>query len=245
MFKHVEHEIIRPFAIAEHTKNGHYYRTNEGKLYPSITTVFKELDNKEWYGYWVASIAKKENISEEKAEIRCKEIGNNSLEMGNKIHKLAEDYLNNGKYVLLASDKKDYIEELDPAKLFTPLMLHLSQCIGEVHGVEKEIYSDEMEIAGTVDLIAEHNGVLSVIDFKNSRKPKTNSECKKKKYYEQVCAYGKMWEQCTGEKIKQGVVIVVSWDGKVKEFIVKLDDYEEDLWLDLAKFEQKKALNTI
>lgn len=237
MFKHIDHEITRPFAHAEHTEDGHYYRTNEGKLYPSVTTVFKELDDKSWYPYWVAKVMRDEGLNESDAEVRCKEIGDESMDVGNKLHAEAEVFLQNN------------IVEREPDDLFIctlgdPLQDHLIKHVDNIHGTEKELYSDEMGIAGTADLIAEYDGVLSVIDFKNSRKPKSNSECKKKKYYEQVCAYGKMWEYCTGEKIEQGVVIVVSWDGKVNPFKVKLSDYEEDLWSDLIKYEQKKALNT-
>jgi len=238
MFKHITYKIERPFANTEHSDDGHFYRTHEGKLYPSITTIFKALDDMAWYPFWVAKVMRDNDMTEAEAEVECKRIGSESLDVGNKLHAEAEVFLQNNTV------------ERDPDDLFIctlgdPLQDHLIKHIDNIHGTEMKIYSDEMEIAGTVDLIAEYDGVLSVIDFKNSRKPKTNSECKKKKYYEQVCAYGKMWEQCTGQIIKQGVILVISWDGKVKPFKVHLPDYEEDLWLDLIKFEQKKALNTI
>lgn len=237
MFKHINHEIIRPFAKAEHTEDGHFYRTHEGKLYPSITTVLKALDTKEWYPYWVASVARKEGITEAEAEIRCKEIGDESMAVGNKLHAEAEVFLHNN------------MVERDPDDLFIqtlgdPLQYHLIDHVDNIHGTEKELYSDELGLAGTADLIAEYDGVLSIIDFKNSRKPKTKSECKKKNYFEQICAYAKMWEYCTGQNIKQGIILVVSWDGNVKPFIVNIDDHEEALWDILVKYEQYKALNT-
>jgi len=246
VFKHIKTDIIRPFAKTDHDESGHYYITDMGKRYPSITTVLKLLDTKEWYGYWVTSIAKKEKISETQAKVRCKEIGDNSIKMGNMIHKYAEDFLNNAKYVILRSDSKDEIEGINPATLFQPLMIHLASAmtIGNVYGVEKEIYSDDLQLAGTVDLVAEYEGELSIIDFKNSRKPKSKSECAKKDYFVQLCAYGKMWEFCTGQKIKQGVILVISWDGKVKAHKVKLEDYELDLMTKLVLVEQQQALNT-
>ncbi len=64
MFKHIPTNIVRPFAKTDHNELGHYYITDEGKRYPSITTMLKVLDKKEWYGYWVTSVAKKMNISE-------------------------------------------------------------------------------------------------------------------------------------------------------------------------------------
>lgn len=237
MFKHIKHTIERPFVKTAHDETGHYYITPDGKKYPSITTVFKLLDNKEWYPHWVNSIMKKMNLTQEEAEIECKRIGDESMAVGTKLHKKAEEYLNNGD------------SNIDPDDVFLIMLSkslkdHLNKHIDNIHGTESELYSDEMEIAGTVDCVAEYDGVLSIIDFKNSRKPKTKSECEKKNYFVQICAYAKMWEFCTGQKIDQGVILVISWDGKVKPFIVKIDDYEEELWKKLIQIDQYKALNT-
>ena len=129
--------------------------------------------------------------------------------------------------------------------LFIPLSEHLTEHVDKVNGLEVPIYSDDLELAGTADCIGEYDGELSIIDFKNSRKPKTKSQCKSKDYFIQLCAYGKMWEFCTGQKIEQGVILVISWDGVVKPFKVKLSDYESDLYKKLVLVEQKQALNSI
>jgi len=227
---------------AEHTKDGHYYRTEKGELYPSITTVFKLLDNKEWYGYWVQSIMKKMDMSETEAEIECKRIGNSSMEVGNELHRIAENHLKNS---VSAVDYNKDNYEIDIDSLGVLLKAHLDEHVNNVNGVELELYSDELKLAGTADCIAQYDGVMSIIDFKNSRKPKSKSECKKKNYFQQLCAYGQMWECCTGQKIEQGVNLIISWDGKVRPYVVKLADYEEDLLDTLIKYEHHKALNTI
>ncbi len=240
MFKHIKHDIVRPFAKEEHTEDGHYYRTNEGKLYPSITTIFKLLDSQEWYPHWVNSIMKKEDLTKDQAELRCKEIGRNSMNVGTALHRLAENYINNKNDEAYDSDGF----EKDPHELFNILKPHLDEHIFNVHATEVKLYSDEMELAGTVDLVAEYDGELSVIDYKNSRKPKTPSQVKQHNYFEQICAYAKMWEFCTGQKIKQGIVLVVSWDNKVRAFKVNLEEHEEALWDKLLEYENYKALNT-
>ena len=239
MFTHIKHKIDRPFLETAHTEQGHFYKTESGKTYPSITTVLRVLDTKEWYPFWVAKVARDEGINEAQAEIRCKEIGESSMMVGTELHKMAEEHLKDEDYT---SDNKFEIDILD---LFNPLSEHLSDHVDKVHGLEIPIYSDDLELAGTADCIAEYDGVLSIVDFKNSRKPKTKSQCKSKHYFIQLCAYGKMWEFCTGQKIEQGVILVISWDGKVKPFKIKLSDYEEDLYTALVKIEQKQALNTI
>ena len=241
MFSNIKHKIDRPFVETAHTEEGHFYKTESGKTYPSITTVLKVLDTKEWYPFWVAKVARDEEITEAQAEIRCKEIGGNSMEMGNIVHKLAEEYLSNET----VNEPSSKIEEIDPMDLFVPLSLHLMEHVDKVHGLEVPIYSDDLQLAGTADCVGEYDGVLSIVDFKNSRKPKTKSQCKSKDYFIQLCAYGKMWEFCTGQKIEQGVILVISWDGKVKPFKVNLSEYEADLYKKLVLVEQKQALNSI
>ena len=241
MFTHKEIKVIRPFAKTAHTKTGHFYVTDDGKTYPSITTVLKLLDTKEWYPHWVASVARKESITEAQAEIRCKEIGEESMKVGTSLHTLAESYIHNNEIDVGIAFPS---HEIDIDELFTPLADHLDEHVNIIQGVEAQIYSDELQLAGTTDLIAEYDKVPSIIDYKNSRKPKSKSECNKKDYFIQLCAYGKMWEFCTGQKIEQGVVIVVSWDGKVKAHIVKLSDYDDALMTKLVLIEQQQALNT-
>ena len=241
MFSHVKHKIDRPFVETAHTEEGHFYKTESGKTYPSITTVFRLLDDKKWYPFWVAKVARDEEITEAQAEIRCKEIGGNSMEMGNIVHKLAEEYLSNAT----VNKPSSKIEEIDPMDLFVPLPEHLTEHVDKVQGLEVPIYSDYLQLAGTADCVGEYDGVLSIVDFKNSRKPKTKSQCKSKDYFIQLCAYGKMWEFCTGQKIEQGVILVISWDGKVKPFKVNLFEYEADLYKKLVLVEQKQALNSI
>lgn len=239
MFKHTTYpnEIVRPFAKTDHDETGHYYITDEGKRYPSITTVLKLLDTKEWYPHWVASVARNEGITEKEAEVRCKEIGQESMDVGNKIHKMSEEYLNNETPTVHRDDS--FIQEL-----FPKLASHLDSHVDNIYGLEKELYSDGLELAGTADCIAEYDGVLSIIDFKNSRKPKTKSMCKSKDYFVQLCAYGKMWEFCTGQKIEQGVILVVQWDGNIVAHKINLDEHEVDLYKKLVLIEQKEALNT-
>lgn len=241
MFTHKTEHIVRPFVESMNSDEGHFYKTEAGKIYPSITTVLKLLDTKEWYPFWVAKVARDEGITEAQAEIRCEEIGAGSIKVGNRIHELAEKWLNN----ITKFDNTDEEYEVDIEKLFDVLADHLVDHVDNIHGTEIKLYSDLLELAGTADCVAEYDEELCIIDFKNSRKPKTKSQCNSKDYFIQLCAYGKMWEFCTGQKIKYGVILVISWDGKLKPFKVKLEDYEVKLYQKLVLVEQKKALNTI
>jgi len=43
--------------------------------------------------------------------------------------------------------------------------------IGDVHAVEQPVLSRMLNVAGTVDMVAEYDGELSVIDWKTKRRP--------------------------------------------------------------------------
>ena len=44
--------------------------------------------------------------------------------------------------------------------------------VGVIKAIEAPLYSHSLRVGGRVDLIAEWDGQLSIIDFKTSKKPK-------------------------------------------------------------------------
>ena len=78
-------------------------------------------------------------------------------------------------------------------------------------------------MAGRVDCIAEYNGVPSIIDFKTSRSERSDDW--NLDYYIQTSAYAEMFEERTGTPIEQIVILVVTEDGQVQEFIKKKHEY--------------------
>lgn len=234
--------LERPL-ISEHTDEGHFYRhkdTNE--LYTSITTLFKLVepaDKQDWYQGWVTHVMNKEKLNREDAIKWCQDYGKASMDIGTALHSLAEQHLNNGEFDITIP----HYLEIDVFELFEPLKKWLDKNIDIVHQTEGSMHSETLKLAGTVDLVCTlKDGRKVIIDFKNSRKPKTPGKIKDAHYYEQMCAYGKMWEYYTGEKIETGIVLVVSWDGKVRAFETKLADHEESLWDWLVRYEIYKIL---
>ena len=78
-------------------------------------------------------------------------------------------------------------------------------------------------VAGRVDCIAEYDGVLSIIDFKTSRSERNDDW--NESYYIQASAYAEMFEERTGTPIQQIVILVVTEDGVVQEFIKEKTEY--------------------
>mgnify|MGYP000533531128 CR=1 FL=1 len=78
-----------------------------------------------------------------------------------------------------------------------------------------------------VDLIAEYNGELSIIDYKTKRKPQIDDYMYE--YYLQTTCYAQMFHEVTGQKINQIVILVSSEKNTRQEFIKTCDNYIEPM----------------
>jgi CRISPR/Cas system-associated exonuclease Cas4 (RecB family) len=85
--------------------------------------------------------------------------------------------------------------------------------------IESPLYSLQWEIAGTPDMIAEFDGVLSVIDHKTSEQPKPREWIEG--YFVQCLAYAIMYAELFGTMPKQLVIIMSCQNGEVEVYIEK------------------------
>ena len=193
MKKFIHRDDIGDFEVPEiQVIDGkRFYVTPEGNFYPSITTVLS-LQDKPGLKKWRETVGEKE----------AKRISQDSMRIGTAVHQMAEFYLSNYIIKLKNEDKKI-------VDTFNRLRFLLGN-INNIVGNEIALYSDLLRVAGTADCIAEYNGVLSVIDFKTSRKPK--KEVWIDDYYMQTFAYKLMFEEMTGIEIQQVVILVACID---------------------------------
>jgi ATP-dependent exoDNAse (exonuclease V) beta subunit len=87
------------------------------------------------------------------------------------------------------------------------------------------LYSDKLKTAGQVDCIAEYDGVLSIIDFKTSRKPKKEEWIEG--YFMQACFYAAAFLERTGIPIKQAVILIAVDGHESQVFKINTFDYLE------------------
>ena len=79
----------------------------------------------------------------------------------------------------------------------------------------------------TIDVIAEFDGVLSVIDFKTSDRNKPEEWIDN--YFCQCLAYAIMYEEIVGEPIEQIVVMMAVENGDSEIYVRKAEDYVDPL----------------
>jgi len=182
-----------------------YYVTPEGNEYPSITTVLSPR-GKEGLMKWRKRVGEKVD----------NHICNKAATRGTKVHKMCEDFLNGED---MTHHKKDFL----PYCLFNELKDKTFNNINEVIGQEVTLYSDKYKVAGRTDLIAEYKGELSIVDFKTSTNERKDSY--NENYYIQTAAYAEMFEELTGKPINQIVILVVTENGTVQEFIKDKQEY--------------------
>ena len=192
-----------------------FYVTPEEEYYPSITTVL--------------SIRKKEGLMEWRKRVGndvANYVARTASARGTKVHHMCEDYLNNMEFDW-PEKWKEHKKNFLPWCLFKQLRNEALCHINDIYAQEAGLYSDKYKVAGRVDCIAKYKGVLSIIDFKTSTKEK-NDEWNEN-YYIQASAYAEMFEERTNINIPQIVILVVTEDGTVQEFIKDKKEYLERL----------------
>ena len=149
------------------TEHGRFYKTPEGNLYPSVTTVLASLPNTS-LDAWRASVGASE----------ADRVSKIAAARGTRLHAFCEDYL-------LKRDPK--IDVFD-RESYSGLTEHLDRV--EPIAIEQFMYSDRLQVAGTPDCIGKYNGELYVIDFKTTSRQKHDGEFDS--YWLQTAAYSMM-----------------------------------------------------
>ena len=185
-----------------------YYTLDDGTRLPSVTTVLGAMKKQaimEW----------RKRVGEEKANA----ISRKASGRGTNVHTLCEKYLNN-------EDNYSNGAMPDALEMFLSIKPLLNR-INNIHYQEQSLWSKQLGLAGRVDCIAEFDGVLSVIDFKTSRKIKTKDDILD--YFWQETAYSLMYEELVGNPIDQIVTIMAVEDEQPLLFIERTEDHIEGL----------------
>ncbi len=143
MFNHIHHDF--PKLLQENVDGTRHYVTPTGERYPSVTTVLSDY-GKEGIIEWRKKVG----------EAKANEISRKATTRGTSVHKALEMYLKN--------EDVSSLEMLPNVKsLFVRMKQEIDSKVNNIHCLEDKLFSHKLGLAGTVDCIAEHNGVLSVM----------------------------------------------------------------------------------
>lgn len=203
------------FNYQELTRNNvegkRLYCCPDGLKVPSVTTILdqtKPVEQKFALAQW------KKRVGEEKAQA----ITTEAASRGTRMHSYLENYIKTGE--IKESVSNPFAQQgLDMAKIVIEQGL---VNINEIWGSEISLYYPGL-YAGTTDCIGLHNNEESILDFKQTNKPKKEEWIES--YFLQLVAYAEAHNKIYNTNIKKGVILMCSADYKYQEFILTPSKY--------------------
>jgi len=194
------------------------YSIGQEKL-PSVTTIISSTQDADK----TANLAKwKLKVGDVEAE----RIKNTAALRGTAMHTYLEHYVKGGNVL----DLTDLGRE---AKSMGEIIIKKGlPDMDEVWGVETTLFYPGL-YAGQTDMCGVYQGRESIIDFKQSNKPKRAEWIGD--YKLQLAAYATAHDQVYGTSIEQGVILMCTPDNFFQRFIVNGSEFREYKWRWLQK----------
>lgn len=166
--------------------DGRYYQRN-GEYYPSVTYVLSHYPKGKFFEDWLKKVGYASEYIVKKAS-----------EEGTQVHEMIEAYLNGEELKFLEHGIPMY----DPNvwQMFLRFVDWWEEYKPTLVEAEVHLFSDELKIAGTCDLVCEIDNELWIIDFKTSNHLQTT-------YDLQTAIYAQCFEECYGKKINRAGVL--------------------------------------
>jgi genome maintenance exonuclease 1 len=199
------------------TKEGRKYITPDGNAVASVTTILdktKSEESKQALHEW------RKRVGVEQAQAITTEAANR----GTSMHSHLENWLAFGELL----NKSNLVHQHSAKMAQSIIDSYLDPHLDEWWGSEVGLYYPEL-YAGTTDLVGVYDGVPSIIDFKQTNKPKKTEWVQD--YFIQAAAYAAAHNIVHGTDIKQGVILMCSKDVQPQHWIIDLTEYEGK-WFD-------------
>ena len=207
------------------------YDVNGSRL-PSVTTILGATKDQQFLKEWKAKVG----------EAEADRIKNLSSRRGTAMHKFLEHYI-------LGTGYDDLTELGQKAKAMAKKVIDIGLTpVEEYYGSEVTLYYPGL-YAGSTDLVCVHNGKDSIVDFKQSNRPKKEEWIED--YKLQIAAYAMAHDYVHNSKIEQGIIMVCTPDLYYQEFLVNGAELRQwkhkflkrlDMYYDL-KFDEKENAN--
>ena len=217
-----------PKSIREALKGVRHYDVNDEKL-PSVTTILQatqSLEKAESLARWASRVG----------QVEADRIKNSAAKRGTAMHSYLETYLQGGKILDLRDVGREAssMAETIIAKGFNDLE--------EIWGVECTLHYPGL-YAGQTDMCGIYQGRESIIDFKQTNKPKKVEWIED--MFLQLVAYATAHDQVYGTSIEQGVILMCTPDNYFQRFLVNGSEFREWKWKWLQKVSDYYKLKSV
>jgi len=199
------------------------YATPDGNKVPSVTTVLEKTkpeESKRALNEW------RKRVGVDRAQAITTEAANR----GTRMHTYLERYIKEGAMPERGTNPYGW----DSHKMAHCVIDQGLKNVSEIWGVEIPLYFPSL-YAGTTDGVGIHLGEESILDYKQTNKPKKEEWIQD--YYLQLTAYALAHNEVYGTNIRKGVVLMCVKPGDdgipvYQEFILesKNFDYWADQW---------------
>ena len=200
------------------------YATPDGHKVPSVTTILdktKPAESRIALANWRKAVG----------EAKAQQITTEAANRGTRMHTYLENYIKGETLKETVSNPYAQQSLVLAKKVIAEGMIH----VDEVWGSEVPLYFPEL-YAGTTDCVGIHKGDQSILDFKQTNKPKKREFIDD--YFIQLTAYAMAHNEVHGTNIRKGVILMcvkpeeispgVWAEPQYQEFILEPADF--DYW---------------
>lgn len=188
----IKHSYGRILEISDDHKqitlpDSRFYRRN-GNYYPSVTYVLGYYPKGKHFEDWLKKVGYASEYIVKKA-----------AEEGTQVHEMVEEYLNGNELSFL--DKNGYPQyNPDVWQMFLRFVEFWETYKPKLIETEVHLFSDELKVAGTCDLVCEINDKLWILDVKTSNHIQSTYEL-------QTAVYTQCYKECYGKDTQhQGIL---------------------------------------
>jgi genome maintenance exonuclease 1 len=223
-------KYIYPKSTRSIVDSSRHYSVNEERL-PSVTTILKATESEEKK---VSLQAWKDRVGHKQAEIIKREASSRGTSMHDYIEKF-----------LLGKLNLDLLGDNTRERMMADQIIEngLRNKLIEIWGCEATLYYPG-KYAGTADCVGIYENRETIIDFKQSNKPKKDEWIED--YYLQCAAYALAHDTVYGSKISQGVILLCTKDNIFQRFIIdgeRLKDFQNKFLEKVEQFYVQRRAN--
>ena len=220
-----------PKSVRSIVSGSRMYSVNQEKL-PSVTSILQATQSEE----------KKASLANWKARVGAAEanrIKNDASSRGTSMHSHLE------KYLLGQLNLELLEEEASKSKKMADEIIEqgIKGKLSEIYGIEATLYYPG-KYAGTCDAVGVYEGQETIIDFKQSNKPKKEEWIED--YYLQLGAYSLAHNVVHNSKITQGIVLLCTVDNLFQDFRIqgeKLEEYQNKFLEKVEQYYHQQNMN--